>query len=458
MEVEQNVPALLQKEDTDIGITVGESPDVQIFPAHKLILNQFPYFKKLLSVQDSENNSIALPGISPKVFEVIYGYFYTRQLRLEKLKTKEIIKLLESVNELGCQDVVENLQKFLIERKSNWIENHLLYALEISNKHNFIKLQEFCNNYFRNHPELMFQLADFNTISERMLVLLIDRNNLLLDEAVVWDHVLKWGLHRHSHLSEDPKTWSEDEVNEVKNTLKNCLPLVRFSLLTSQQFYERAHRYIVRFDPELDDNLLKYYLVPGTENLYSPRQADIKESEIIKDSHTVSQILNQLSKIINNELSYRDYDYRSSYDLKLKLLLRGSRHGFTPKVFHDLCDNKPNTVTIIKVKGKDEILGGYNSGEWKSKNGYGNSKSFIFSLKSTSYGINVSPVEYNERALNYGINYGPSFGLSDLIISGQNFKYSGKCYCKMDDYKTHIRTTENTFSIEDYEVFQVIKK
>ena len=45
---------------------------------------------------------------------------------------------------------------------------------------------------------------------------------------------------------------------------------------------------------------------------------------------------------------------------KFQLLLRGSRDGFTPKTFHDLCDNKPVTNTFIKVKGTEEILGGYN--------------------------------------------------------------------------------------------------
>jgi len=241
--------------------------------------------------------------------------------------------------------------------------------------------------------------------------------------------------------------------------------LIRFSHLDSRQFYEKAHHYIFRFDPKLDDRLLQFYLVPGTENIYPPRLAEINGSSIIKDSHSFSNIFASLSKVINNEMMmYRDLDYNqrhSSYNYnpyELKLLLRGSRHGFTPKIFHELCDNKPSTVTIIKVKGKDEILGGYNPGEWMSKNGYGCCKSFIFSLKINSDKINISPVDYNERALNYGINYGPSFGLSDLIISGQNFKYSGRCYCKMDDYKQHIRNTENIFSIEDYEVFQVIKK
>ncbi|CAB4444209.1 unnamed protein product [Rhizophagus irregularis] len=51
---------------------------------------------------------------------------------------------------------------------------------------------------------------------------------------------------------------------------------------------------------------------------------------------------------------------------EFKLLLRGSQNGFTPKKFHELCDNIPYTATIIKVKGTGEILGGYNPLVWKS--------------------------------------------------------------------------------------------
>ena len=65
-------------------------------------------------------------------------------------------------------------------------------------------------------------------------------------------------------------------------------------------------------------------------------------------------------------------------------MLRGSRDGFTPKKFHELCDNKPHTVTFIKVKGAEEILGGYNPLIWKSPDwgDWGKTKdSFIFSFK-----------------------------------------------------------------------------
>ena len=44
---------------------------------------------------------------------------------------------------------------------------------------------------------------------------------------------------------------------------------------------------------------------------------------------------------------------------KFQLLLRGSLNGFTPTTFHNLCNGRDNTVTFIKVKEEDEILGGY---------------------------------------------------------------------------------------------------
>ncbi|EXX65415.1 uncharacterized protein OCT59_025345 [Rhizophagus irregularis] len=59
--------------------------------------------------------------------------------------------------------------------------------------------------------------------------------------------------------------------------------------------------------------------------------------------------------VINNN------NYEKLYlPYKFKLLLRGSRDGFTPEKFHELCDGKANTVTFINLEGNEEILGGYN--------------------------------------------------------------------------------------------------
>jgi hypothetical protein len=47
------------------------------------------------------------------------------------------------------------------------------------------------------------------------------------------------------------------------------------------------------------------------------------------------------------------------------LLYKATRDGFTVKKFHDLCDNVPNTVTIIR-NNLNFIFGGFTSARWSS--------------------------------------------------------------------------------------------
>ncbi|PKC02296.1 hypothetical protein RhiirA5_504111, partial [Rhizophagus irregularis] len=143
---------------------------------------------------------------------------------------------------------------------------------------------------------------------------------------------------------------------------------------------------------------------------------------------------------------------------------RGSRDGFTPDKFHSLCDNKPKTVTFIKVKGTDEILGGYNPIIWETSKSFGETKdSFIFSFKYKNGLIKdgiLSNVESIEGALNYSRAFGPSFGDSDLFLFGYDNGTSDytEISCEQACYEKKIRDTKDEFLIEDYEVFQLQKK
>jgi hypothetical protein len=140
---------------------------------------------------------------------------------------------------------------------------------------------------------------------------------------------------------------------------------------------------------------------------------------------------------------------KNSYGFKL--IFRGSLYGFTNKKFHEICDNQSHTITIIKVKGSDEILGGYNPIAWKSEGGYIEAKnSFIFSFKDGVENYTLGRIAHEELeygALFYASNYGPSFG-DDLCISGDGGHCTERFYDKQIKY--------DDFSIEEYEVFQII--
>ena len=150
-----------------------------------------------------------------------------------------------------------------------------------------------------------------------------------------------------------------------------------------------------------------------------------------------------------------------------KLLFRGSRDGFTPNNFHTLCDNLSNTITFIKIKETQEIIGGYNPLIWEDAFGEGKwgktSNSFIFSFKNKNDFKNdpiLSRIIDLNRALFYHIGCGPTFD-TDLFIGvkekagSKNFNFN---WCMQRSYEKCIRKTKNEFEIEDYEVFQITKK
>ncbi|PKY34876.1 hypothetical protein RhiirB3_532974 [Rhizophagus irregularis] len=144
---------------------------------------------------------------------------------------------------------------------------------------------------------------------------------------------------------------------------------------------------------------------------------------------------------------------------EFKLILRGSRDGFSSNKFHEICDGQSHTISVIKVKDSNEILGGYNPLAWNSKGGYVTTKdSFIFSFKNRENIKNyvLSRVWNNDNAVYNHTAYGPSFG-SDLTVHGNNCY--DKSYCSYwKDYDKFIRKTNDYFSIEEYEIFQIMKE
>ncbi|RIB29207.1 hypothetical protein C2G38_2057249, partial [Gigaspora rosea] len=79
-------------------------------------------------------------------------------------------------------------------------------------------------------------------------------------------------------------------------------------------------------------------------------------STVINEAHA-AEIASWVDKKENTySLTNNPYEF--------KLLLRGTRYGFTKDSFWNLCDKQTHLVVVMKVKGTDEILGGYNPIGW----------------------------------------------------------------------------------------------
>ncbi|EXX77791.1 uncharacterized protein OCT59_029139 [Rhizophagus irregularis] len=462
-------------EHYDVTIEVGEDPNVKIFRAHMIILCcRSPFLRRTLASNKNNNDNnilthIKLPNISPEIFIIILKYIYDGIISLNEQESSEIFKLLAAADQLYLQELVDYLQNYLIESKTEWIEQYFNSIYQISfQSDSLLKLQNFCIEFMAKSPEKVFKSLDFTSLSEKSLVSLIKRDDLQMKEIEVWDHVLKWGLEKNPTLLPDPTTWSDDDFKIMENTLQHCLPLIRFFSLFSDELVQQIRPYKKLLNEQLYEELINSYLDSNSkpnDNILLPRNRNIDE---IIDSKIVNlNIVSLVSRWIDKvDIKSKFVHIRDFYlPYKFKLLLRGSRDGFTPKKFHELCDNIPHTVTFIKIKGTEEVIGGYNPLIWKSTKYIENGKTkdcFIFSFKNKDDFKNpiLSHIENMDYALVYRSTYGPAFSNDiAIVVSTSNDSESYKhCQCQQKRYEKKIRESEDLFLIEEYEVFQILKR
>jgi hypothetical protein len=98
--------------------------------------------------------------------------------------------------------------------------------------------------------------------------------------------------------------------------------------------------------------------------------------------------------------------------------------------------------------------------EFRSNGEYGKTKdSFIFSFnnKKDIKDYILSRVVDEEYAINNYITFGPSFGRVDFKIRENEGSFDNRInYSIRGSYEKQIRKTEDYFSVEEYEVFQII--
>ncbi|UZO02473.1 uncharacterized protein OCT59_020953 [Rhizophagus irregularis] len=291
----------------------------------------------------------------------------------------------------------------------------------------FLELQNYCTNLISRRPDKIIKSISFFSIPEKLLVSIIQSNNLHMSEIQVWKYMIKWGLAQNPGLPSDPATFSKDDFNVLKNTLQQLIPFIEFTNLTPKEFSDEVLPYKKVLPKELYKDLL---------NIFLNSHPDSRPNDISKIQKINSKIITfQHAELISKWISKLDIITGKSTSLyEFKLILRGSRDGFESDVFHEICDDRSCTITIIKVKGNNQILGGYNPIEWKSDRNYCATKdSFIFSFKNGN-DINdhiLSRVTNENYAIFNDHIYGPSFGCADLILRGNRghcikVSYDGK--------------------------------
>ncbi|RHZ70597.1 hypothetical protein Glove_269g45 [Diversispora epigaea] len=477
---------LNDKEDYNVIIEVDKDENKKTFTAHSAVLRyRSSYFnEELANIPQDENNNktISKPDISTESFDIILSYIYGGIVNLiDAAEIKFIFELMTLASEFELEELFKQLEIHLIETKASWLRTHfsLIYHTIFKQNNKFKLLEKFCNDIIAIYPNIIFDAEDFNSLPESALISVIKMDNLQMEEIKIWDKAIQWGISQNSTLPSKLEEWNNEDFMALKSTLQNCLPHIRYFQISGKDIIQKVKPYMEIFNKQLLDDLLQHLILPN-----EPVKSIILPARTIYIPELPSQTQELFSTIITNEhaaeisswIDRKDTTYPSNnIPYKFQLILRGSKDGFDPKIFWNMCHGHSNTVTILKVANTDEILGGFNPLKWDKTNEKNTSMqtkdSFIFSLKNGNIQNSILSRVKDEEMAVYYICFGNQsyngicFGNCDLLMKTlvSNFAQDKESWCNLYEmpdkyYEKSIRTTNERFSIVDYEVFKVVKK
>ncbi|RHZ51193.1 hypothetical protein Glove_482g30 [Diversispora epigaea] len=415
---------LNDKKEYNVVVEVDKEENKKSFTAHSAVSRyRSSYFdKELGNVTANENHikTIIKPSFSAQIFEIILEYIYGGIVNIENTDTKTIYELMISANELEIIELSVKLESYLIESKASWLRTHF----------SLVYRSIFDSNEFKE---------DFPSLQETALISILKRDDLNVEEIKIWDYVIKWGIAQNPTLPNDSKEWSKENFKILKITLQQCLPLIRYFHIPSEDVWEKIKPYEKILEKQLWNDIIQHSMSPNkpVNSLILPaRTFSTPElpSRTISTLELATKVNEPFSTIINKEhvAELSSWVDRKStiYSLanisyEFQLILRGSRDGFDPVTFWNMCHGHVGTIVVAKVVGTDEIVGGYNPLAWdKLKSCWMKTNdSFIFSLKNGNIQNSVlSRVINNKEALYYPDDkniYGQYFGKWEFMMKSK---------------------------------------
>lgn len=338
------------------------------------------------------------------------------------------------------------------------------------------------NQYFSFHVKLSGKITYLVQFLNQKDSIEIKTNSLEDDNSPLYK-----GVFTKENFQKMDKFFRQfDSINEIYDFLK-CIGLEKITTIYYETNILKMKIGIPSLIKEKPPNEIIIILLPEDTNsneLLNQLIEKVKEIDILKkkvdylykyleikvdDINSMNSFSESAIKIFNainskifkshNEITFINQGIEKTLNKPIKameLIYRASRDGDSSKNFHNKCDRKSNTLTVIKTSvGKR--FGGFSVGEWSSEKTYiSDMNAFLFSIDDKEhYFIKKDQSQY---AICCDKNYGPSFGKGpDLSISSNCRNNSSFTIQQSYDYKgkTDSLVGSQKFNATDYEIYQI---
>ncbi|RIA97504.1 hypothetical protein C1645_813902 [Glomus cerebriforme] len=323
--------------------------------------------------------------------------------------------------------------KTLINNHDDFIIKNILEIVELTyQKKSLSKLWDFSIQEICCTTNHLFESTKFLTLNPAILEIILKRDDYYDDEITIWENILKWACGQQPIIQQDINKWNKNDFTVMERRLNRFIPLIRFYLISSEDFLLKIYPFKELLSNDLVNNTLGYHMIPNNKlnvNIQAPRSLRCIHSHIIKSQH-LNIFANWIDKI-----EIQNYDNVRYTPYIFNLLYRASRDGNTAAEFHKKCDKKGATMVVINIKNSNQIIGGYNPLEWNSSN----------TNKATKDICNS--------------HYGPFFGGNDIYINYNVINNATLArQLNVSSYPKLDLPANFSYEFDDYEVFQIIKK
>jgi hypothetical protein len=369
-------------------------------------------------------------------------------MNFNQIEQTEYLDLLSAADELAFDRIVEIFQDYLINYQKDYLKEDPVGILLSFSHDQFTPLEDFCIETICQ--EILSETERSLNLHPQVLEFLFQNDKLTLDEIDIWNYLIRWAHAQNPTIERDPSRWSKHDVDVMKRTVDDLIPLIRFQNISSKDYSNNISPY---------KNLL-----PRKINWKFSSGSNLKSFKSSKfDSTIITSQKNLYYSLFSIWINKRDVipKARKFSQYEFKLIFRGSRDGFDGCSFHDKCDDKGATITIAKIKNSNQLVGGYNPLDWRGeegKNSKDTSDSFIYlfdDYKNVKSG-NISRVMDSKCAVRCIDNWGPIFGAYNPITKSNDLTMdpNGRWISIPSSYPD--LNIPIMFEIDDYEVFQVI--
>jgi hypothetical protein len=380
----------------------------------------------------------------------ISRYLYTGIVDYDKHSKDLILQFLVAADELGLDKLIKRTQEYLLENKE-FIYKDPVSTLQAIYQHEPLEdLKNYCLDVISEEPTILFSSENFPSLEKPIIIMIIQRDDLNMEEIDIWDSLLRWLFVNYLNIGQDDSTWSLEDLKNAKQIINEYIPFMRFYDISKEDFYLKVYPYRNLLPQDLLNDILRYHMIPNATPMLNFRPTRMRKADSVLANYNVF-------KLFMKWIDKKDKNYNGiNVPYKFILLLRGTRDGFDASKFHQLCDGKGATIIIARIKDSKQIIGGYNPLHWYQNSTYGSTNdSFIFNITDID-NLNTAKIgrcSSSNNAVYYHPSYGPTFGGGhDLRAQGNTwYTNNGHTY-------SNINMPSSSFNIDEYEVFKVVKK